>query len=91
MHFWNVQQITAANMGMSVIQANDYITNIGLDKAIWTGCHECGSCNSKKVKCRKGQYELQLYYSRGKYNLFSGGKAIKGGLISNIVNDLCDL
>jgi hypothetical protein len=78
-------------MGMSVIQANDYITNIGLDKTVWTGCQECGSCNDKKVKCRKGQYELQLYYSRGKYNLFNGGKAVKGGLISNIVNDLCDL
>jgi len=78
-------------MAMTQIQAGDYVTNIGLDKTVWTGCHECGSCNGKKIKCRKGQYELQLYYSRGKYNLFNGGKAIKGGLISNIVSDLSDI
>lgn len=76
---------------MSQIQANDYVTNIGLDKNVWTGCHECGSCSGKKLKCRKGTYELQLYYTRGKYNLFKGGKAVKGGLISNIVIELSDI
>jgi hypothetical protein len=78
-------------MGMSQVQSVDYVTNIGLDVSVWIGCHECGSCNGKKIKCRKGQYELQLYYSRGKYNLFNGGKAVKGGLISNIVSDLSDI
>ena len=76
---------------MTQIQSGDYVTNIGLDKTVWIGCHECGSCSGKKIKCRKGQYELQLYYSRGKYNLFNGGKAVKGGLISNIVSDLSDI
>ena len=78
-------------MGLSQIQANDYVTQIGLDKTVWTGCHECGICNGKKVKCKKGTYELQLYYTRGKYNLFNGGKAVKGGLISNIVSDLSEI
>lgn len=78
-------------MGLSKQQADNYVTELGLSLSKWTGCHECGSCNGKKVKCRNADYELQLYYSRGKYNLFKGGRAVKGGLISNIVSDLSDI
>jgi len=70
-------------------QATDYVTGLGLDTDKWYGCQSCGGCSSKKIKCKKiGGYELQLLYPRGRYNLFKAGKPIKGGLISNVVNDL---
>ena len=78
-------------MAMNVTQAADYVTGLGLSIDVWKTCHECGTCNGKKIKCRNGNYELQLYYSRGKYNLFNSGKAVKGGVISNIVSDLTDI
>lgn len=69
---------------MNANQLANYITEIGIDKTFWSGCSMCGSCAGKKIKCRHDNWELQLYFARGTFNLFKNGKGILGGKISEI-------
>lgn len=76
---------------MNLQQVKDYVIGIGLDVTKWTGCNVCGSCQGKKIKCRNGKYEIHIYFSRGSFNLFKDGKAIKGGKVSEINTILADV
>ena len=61
------------------------IGDFGLNRKVWTGCHLCGTCSGKKVKCKRiGGFELHILTVKGVFNVFKGGVVVLSGRITDM-------
>jgi ferredoxin len=68
------------------VDVNAILNQYQIDPKVWTGCHQCGTCQSVvKIKCsRLGGYELQILPNRNLFNVFQNNRIVATGPLAEM-------